>query len=135
MGGAHAKPGTGRGREHEPSDRPGGPARREVREWGDGTCEELPPAVIQLLLDKFEVGDEIEIQFDDKEWYPADLTRIPSDESECEQDTYLTGRRRLPGRGDSLKHYFWMMQHAYSGSETLTCERIEFFLGRGQSML
>ena len=32
------------------------------------------------LLDKFDVGDEIEIRFDDKVWYAADLTMVPSDE-------------------------------------------------------
>ena len=51
-----------------------------VVQWNDGTSEELQTPVVQSMLDKFDVGDEVEVRFDDKKWYAADLEGVPTDD-------------------------------------------------------
>ena len=51
-------------------------------QWDDGTIEELPTPVVKSMLDKFDVGDEVEVRFDDKKWYAADLEEVPAVDDE-----------------------------------------------------
>jgi hypothetical protein len=62
--------------------------------WDDGTSEELGDCGIREKLDRFTVGDEVEVKFSDKKWYKCELTADPKSHDKdlyevtftCEED-------------------------------------------------